>query len=254
MKPVVIPLVEQLTLDCSYFSPLYKFDSEWTLELHGFLDRQEFKDLIDRINYHIRDHPLMSKRMQSLLMRSFGAAVVVMVFLTFFLAASSGIFIAPTIINLLIAIGYFVARKVVENMAAKRAEKFSKHLNSLFKEFNGIHNPTANWKLTWRTVIDSYNVSSRTTIDGNVEGKITPNYAEQAEITLEIHDSLSDLTTYTISLMSKSTRTKEIMSSPQKNTVMSNSQNNLVMSSPYTRNNYTYNDPLHTNNIDKYNV
>jgi len=197
----------------------------------------------------------MSKRVQKFLLWLFGGLVFLLVLVAIALFAATGSGLAPLIIDLLFAIGYFVARKVVENMAANRAEKFSKHLNALFKEFNAEHNPTANWKLTWRTVIDSYNVSM-TSLDGSIDGKITPNYAEQAEITLEIHDSLSDLTTYTISLISRSVRVKEIMSGPNQNQAMTTGYNqNQALTAGYNQNqgrtspNHNYTD---TNNLDRY--
>ncbi|CAG8582607.1 13281_t:CDS:1 [Ambispora gerdemannii] len=191
MKIVIIPLVGQNTSGCGYS---YLFDSEWCLDLHGFLSRDEFAARINEINKHIREFPLLSERVQTYFTYAFFGLLVITTAIFLPSLALTPLGIAHISIN----VAYFVGKKVIGNIARSRAEKFNNAVNGLFAQYNQRENSTANWNLVWRSVITHYTIKMKASLDGKIKGKATPNYAEHAEIVLEINDALSDLTAKTV--------------------------------------------------------
>ncbi|CAG8588154.1 11150_t:CDS:2 [Rhizophagus irregularis] len=178
MKIVLNRLREENTLDCNYFTPKYYFETEWCLDMHGYLDREELDIRLEEINRVVAENPLLSDR------------------------AKKG-FIAPFAIEGINAIAFFVGRYLVNEEAKRRSERFSEAIKKLFDQYNVSDNPTANWKLKWRNVLSHYKVEMNYSLDNNgvkAKGKITPKYAEEAEIELEINDALADVTECTIRL------------------------------------------------------
>ncbi|RGB25301.1 hypothetical protein C1646_771934 [Rhizophagus diaphanus] len=203
MKIVLNRLREENTLDINYFTPRYYFETEWCLDMHGYLDREELEARIEDINRIVAANPLLSERTKMGLL-----IVFILLFITLggfiakFVVQNDG-YVAPSVIEAINVIAYFVAKYFVNQAAGRRSSQFSKAIKILFDHYNVKDNPTANWKLKWRKVLTHFNVEmDHTSIEENVEskGKITPKYAEEAEIELEINDALAEITECTIRL------------------------------------------------------
>ncbi|CAG8647349.1 2137_t:CDS:1 [Ambispora gerdemannii] len=191
MKPVLITLTEQEIPG----QPNHKFDAEWCLDLHGFLSRDEFTARLKEINNYIRDYPLLSERAKTFIKYACGGMGLIVALL---ILVTISAFQMGVIIEICLFIGYFIAKLVIENIARGRAERFTIALNKLLKQYNEKENPTANWNLVWRSVVTHYTITTHSSWNGRVKGEATPVYAEYAEIVLEIHDALSDLTAKTV--------------------------------------------------------
>ncbi|CAG8587931.1 5078_t:CDS:1 [Ambispora gerdemannii] len=203
MKTVIVALIEEKTTDCDVFNIIHKFDSEWCLDLHGFLNRDEFAARLNEINHFIRQYPLLSERAKTLLKKVCGSLVVSLLISLLVLASISAgksykYFLTGVVINACFAFGYYLARMWIENIARRRAERFTNAVNALFAQYNQQENPTANWNLVWRTVVTHYTIKTQASLDGSIKGEVIPVYAEYAEIVLEINDALSDLTARTV--------------------------------------------------------
>ncbi|CAG8511251.1 6992_t:CDS:1 [Ambispora leptoticha] len=202
MKVVIIPLKELDAPGCNYFQPSHAFNAEWCLDLHGFLNRDEFNTRLNEINDYIKKYPLLSEKAKNFL-KSVCIGVAVLVGLFFILALRSVDYqVTPSIIvEVCNFIGYWVGKYWIERIAKRRAKEFTAALNSLFARYNikQKENPTANWRLVWRSRLKHFSISMQTSKDGrSIKGRATPKYAEHAEIALEIHDALSDLTANTV--------------------------------------------------------
>src|SRR5437773_1814240 len=68
MKTHVIPFKEPSSLFTLIFDPRHSFDSEWCLDMHGFLDREDFKNRLRIINDQIAHLPLLSVLVEKVLM------------------------------------------------------------------------------------------------------------------------------------------------------------------------------------------
>ncbi|CAG8622408.1 1939_t:CDS:1 [Ambispora gerdemannii] len=231
MKTVIIPLTE-LNPGCDVFQPCHAFDSEWCLDLHGFLSRDEFATRLKEINNYIRAYPLLSERAKTFIKYACIAVAVLIAIITIVSiyaastrapsysdyssysskpkSSSNSFAIAGPIIEGCLGIGYFVARYLIQEMARRRAEKFNNAVNNLFAQYNQQENPTANWNLVWRTAVTHYTIKMKASLNGSVKGEATPVYAEYAEIVLEINDALSDLTSRTLRVNLSS----EVVSTP----------------------------------------
>ncbi|CAB5182301.1 unnamed protein product [Rhizophagus irregularis] len=104
-----------------------------------------------------------------------------------------GGYVAPIVIQIINSIAFFVARYLIDEEAKRRSERFYEAIKKLFDKYNKKDNPTANWKLKWRKVITHFNLDQSS-------NDITPKYAEEAEIELEINDVLAEITECTIRL------------------------------------------------------
>ncbi|CAB5308744.1 hypothetical protein RhiirA1_399805 [Rhizophagus irregularis] len=204
MKIVLNRIREENTFDLDYFNPKYYFETEWCLDMHGYLDREELEARIEEINRIVAANPLLSERAKKGLL-----FVFVLLSVTFggliagFAAQQNGGYVAPSVIEAINVIAYFVGRHLVNQAAGRRSSQFSKAINILFDRYNVKDNPTANWKLKWRKVLTHYDVGMKHTSKKNSvksKGKITPKYAEEAEIELEINDALAEITECTIRL------------------------------------------------------
>ncbi|CAG8532385.1 14478_t:CDS:2 [Acaulospora morrowiae] len=198
MKLLIIPVVEEKFSfkKLNYFNPKSEFDIDWCLDLQGFLTRKKFRGRLEEINQHIINVPLISRRINSFTNWSYGITTVIMfaiVFGTLSTGFSSTGPIVSIVLELLASIGYFAVKAIVKDVRDRRAKLFTKTLNTLLKRYNTKDYPIANWKLVWRSVMTHYDLKMSSTSDGNISGKATPKYIEQAEIILEIHDTLSDL-------------------------------------------------------------
>ncbi|CAB4388765.1 unnamed protein product [Rhizophagus irregularis] len=203
MKILLNRLREENTLDCNYFTPKYYFETEWCLDMHGYLDREELDIRLEEINRVVAENPLLSERAKKGLLYAFIAIAFIFIFFIIFLSQLFGGFIAPFAIEGINAIAFFVGRYLVDEEAKRRSERFSEAIKKLFDQYNVNDNPTANWKLKWRNVLSHYKVEMNYSLDNNgvkAKGKITPKYAEEAEIELEINDALADVTECTIRL------------------------------------------------------
>jgi hypothetical protein len=195
MKTLVIPLVEQDPNCCNCFKNDFMFKEEWCLDLHGFLSRDEFDIRLNEINNYIRNYPLMSENAKKFVILISMMLIVLVAPISY---SSTTAFI---VVELLLASGFIMALYQVNRIASIRVEKFNAALNDLFTRYNLRENPTANWKLRWRSVLTHYNTFTKFGTCCGVSygrGKITPQYAEQIEIVLEINDALSDLTAQTV--------------------------------------------------------
>ncbi|CAB4443727.1 unnamed protein product [Rhizophagus irregularis] len=211
MKIVLNRIREENTFDLDYFNPKYYFETEWCLDMHGYLDREELEARIEEINRIVAANPLLSERAKKgLLIVFFLLFVTLGGFIAAGLAAQqnqqnqqNGDYVSPSVIQAINVLAYFVGRHLVNKAAGRRSSQFSKAINILFDRYNVKDNPTANWKLKWRKVLTHYDVGMNHTSKKNSvksKGKITPKYAEEAEIELEINDALAEITECTIRL------------------------------------------------------
>ncbi|CAG8627608.1 16225_t:CDS:1 [Acaulospora morrowiae] len=204
MKLLVIPVVEEKTSfkKLNYFNPKSEFDIDWCLDLHGFLDRDQFDARLDEINQRISKVPLLSRRIGTFANWSYGIFSTIMVIIIIYVLTSARRSLTgpavSIVLQFLVSVGFIAVKAIVEDMRERRAKKFTATLNVLLKEYNKKDFPISNWKLVWRPVMTHFDLKMKSTSDGNVSGKATPKYIEQAEIVLEISDSLSDLTTQTV--------------------------------------------------------
>ncbi|RIA87097.1 hypothetical protein C1645_740363 [Glomus cerebriforme] len=195
MKLVLTPLLEENTLDCNYFTPTYFFDTEWCLDLHGYLTRKQLESRLEEINKIVIENPLLSERAKKGILYGFVGFFVFLMSVIIFGAYTNAVGLTgPSVMEILITIGIFIVRYLINKAAKTRSDKFSKAINEKFKEFNSSDNPVANWSLVWRNVLTHYKVEIKYTADGGMKGKSTPKYAEHAEIVLEINDALSGIT------------------------------------------------------------
>ncbi|CAG8457082.1 3886_t:CDS:2 [Ambispora leptoticha] len=102
----------------------HAFNAEWCLDLHGFLNRDEFNTQLNEINDYTKKYPLLSEKAKD--------------------------FLSPS------------------------SYTFYNHRSLQFYRILGGKN------------------------EKSIKGRATPKYAEHAEIALEIHDALSDLTANTV--------------------------------------------------------
>ncbi|RIA82276.1 hypothetical protein C1645_743897 [Glomus cerebriforme] len=195
MKIVLTPLIETNTLDCNYFTPTYFFDTEWCLDLHGYLTRKQLESRLEEINKIVMKNPLLSQRAKKGLLYGFvGFFVLLMLIAILGIFTNTVSLIGPSVIQILNIIGFFIGKYLINKAAKYRSEKFSKAINEKFKEFNSNDNPVANWRFVWRNVLTHYKIEMKFTDNGGMKGKSTPKYAEHAEIVLEINDALSGIT------------------------------------------------------------
>jgi hypothetical protein len=203
MKIVLNRLREENTLDCNYFTPKYYFETEWCLDMHGYIDRQELDIRLQEINRVVDANPLLSERAKKGLLYGFIALSFILVLFIILTVSLFGGFVAPVVIEAINTIAFFVGKYLVNEEAKRRSERFSEAIKKLFDQYNARDNPTANWKLKWRNVLTHYKVEMNYSQDNNGvkgKGKITPKYAEEAEIELEINDALAEITECTIRL------------------------------------------------------
>ncbi|CAG8518303.1 1505_t:CDS:1 [Paraglomus brasilianum] len=201
MKLIIIPLVEQNVSGCDCFEPAHKFDAKWCLDLHGYLNREEFAARLREVNNFIKAFPLLSKRSKRYLTYGIGGVIVLILFAVLAIAFSGSAgknpgstYAITVVIEALLSLALPIGRKIVDNMAKNRAEIFTQNLEPVLEQFNRKENPTANWKLVWIEVLTHYNINMNS--DG--KGTATPKYAEHAELVIEINDALSDLTAQTV--------------------------------------------------------
>ncbi|PKK66953.1 hypothetical protein RhiirC2_714481 [Rhizophagus irregularis] len=195
MKIVLIRISNEETFDCNYFTPKYYFETEWCLDMHGYLDREELEARIVEINGIAAANPLLSERAKKGLLFVFVLLFVTLgVFIAGLASQPNSNYVAPSVIQAINVIAYFVGRYLVNRAAGHRSSQFSEAIKILFDGYNGTDNPTANWKLKWRKVLSHYNLV-RT---DQSSSDITPKYAEEAEIELEINDALAEITECTI--------------------------------------------------------
>ncbi|RGB23205.1 hypothetical protein C1646_748269 [Rhizophagus diaphanus] len=172
--------------------------------MHGYLDRDELDIRLEEINRVVTENPLLSERAKQGLLYAFVA--ITFLFLLFIIAFARlfGGFIAPVVVEAINAVAFFVGKYLINEEAKRRSERFSEAISKLFDQYNVNDNPTANWKLKWRNVLSHYKVEMNYSFDNNngvkAKGKITPKYAEEAEIELEINDALAEVTECTIRL------------------------------------------------------
>ncbi|PKK68505.1 hypothetical protein RhiirC2_713314 [Rhizophagus irregularis] len=210
MKIVLNRLREKKTLDQNYFKPRYYFVTEWCLDMHGYLDREELEARLEEINRIVAANPLLSERVKNGLLYAFvflflifGGFIIGLSIPSFIYGQNDG-YVTPSVMQVINIIAFFVGKYFVNQAAERRSSQFSEAIKKLFDQYNAKDNPTANWKLKWRNVITHYNLEipfysfEKTSFDS--KGKITPKYAEEAEIELEINDALSEITECTIRL------------------------------------------------------
>jgi hypothetical protein len=208
MKVVAIPLTEPE--ESNVFNPIFAFKAEWCLDLHGFLNRDQFKTRLDEINTHIEPYPLMPERMKNVLYWLVGACASLIALIATFVGISkwsSSSFVVGAVFEVVLAVATLVAKYVIELNAKNRAAAFERALNPKLKEYNRTENPTVNWKFTWRPVLDHFDINTTVGVDLQgqtpalkIRGKATPKYLEHAEIVLEIHDALAYLTANTVTV------------------------------------------------------
>ncbi|CAB4373395.1 unnamed protein product [Rhizophagus irregularis] len=204
MKIVLNRLREEETFDCNYFTPRYYFETEWCLDMHGYIDREELDVRLEEINRIVAANPLLSERAKKGLLYAFSAITFILILFIILAVSLLGGVLAPSIITIINTIAFFVGNYLINEEAKRRSERFSEAFKQLFDKYNATDNPTANWKLKWRNVLTHYKVEMNYTPDNNNgfkgKGKITPKYAEEAEIELEINDALAEITECTIRL------------------------------------------------------
>jgi len=106
---------------------------------------------------------------------------------------SSYIFFAA--IDFLLGLAIPIGRKTIDNMAKNRARAFEKYMReSWLLDINRRAFPTAHWNIRFRDVLTHYSIN----MNANGKGTVTPKYAEEVELILEIHDGLSGRTAHTI--------------------------------------------------------
>ncbi|RIA84300.1 hypothetical protein C1645_832489 [Glomus cerebriforme] len=194
MKIVLTPLTEEKTLDCNYFTPTYFFTTEWCLDLHGYLNRDQLDKRLEIINNIVKENPLLSDRAKKGLLYAFAAIFIFLLLIAVFGAKALGLAI-PITMEFINTAAFFIGKKLVEKAAKQRSDKFSAAINDQFKIFNNDDNPIANWRLVWRNVLTHYKIETKfDPKSGKTKGKSKPKYAEHAEIVLEISDSLSGIT------------------------------------------------------------
>ncbi|CAG8595621.1 6140_t:CDS:1, partial [Scutellospora calospora] len=215
MKTLIIPISE-IKNHIFDFQPGKEFKTEWCLDLHGFLTRNGLNERLDRINFHIRDYPLMSEKTKTklYLLSGIWATLIVVIAVVAFNASyanyESNIYSAnsqppdvnsaiagTSIVEALIAALTFLARYLIDQKSKKLAKNFENNLKFLLTEYNNQDNPTANWRFVWRSVLSHFSVEANASLNGSIKGKAVPQYVEHAEILLEINDALSDLTANT---------------------------------------------------------
>ncbi|RGB28197.1 hypothetical protein C1646_768116 [Rhizophagus diaphanus] len=203
MKILLNRLREEDTLDCNYFTPRFYFETEWCLDMHGYIDREELDVRLEEINRIVAANPLLSERAKKGLLYAFSAITFILILFIILAVSLLGGVLAPSIITIINTIAYLVGNYLIDEEAKRRSERFSEAFKLLFDKYNSTDNPTANWKLKWRNVLTHYKVEMNYTADNNGlkgKGKITPKYAEEAEIELEINDALAEITECTIRL------------------------------------------------------
>ncbi|CAB5392747.1 unnamed protein product [Rhizophagus irregularis] len=204
MKIVLNRLREEETFDCNYFAPRYYFETEWCLDMHGYIDREELDVRLEEINRTVAENPLLSQRAKKGLLYVYGTISFILLLFFIYAASLFGRVIAPSIVSIISTIAYFGGKYLVDEEAKRRSGRFSDAFKLLFDKYNATDNPTANWKLKWRNVLTHYKVEINYTLENNNsakgKGKITPKYAEEAEIELEINDALAEITECTIRL------------------------------------------------------
>ncbi|PKY47558.1 hypothetical protein RhiirA4_462792 [Rhizophagus irregularis] len=193
MKILLNRLKKEETCDCNYFTPKYYFETEWFLDMHGYIDREELDVRFEEINKIVAENPLLSERAKKGLLYVFIALSFIFILLTIFAAQVFGGYVAPIVIQTINSIVFFVVRYLIDEEAKRRSERFYEAIKKLFDKYNKKDNPTANWKLKWRKVITHFNLDQSS-------NDITPKYAEEAEIELEINDVLAEITECTIRL------------------------------------------------------
>ncbi|CAG8518322.1 1506_t:CDS:1 [Paraglomus brasilianum] len=198
MKSIIIPLVEQDNHGCDCTVSAHRFDAEWCLDLHGYLNREEFAARLREINNYIKNYPLLSTRQKKYLTYAVAGVALFVLFIVLLLRfAATEEPSSPTttlIIYSFLGLALPIGRKIIDQMAKNRAILFSQALQPVLDQFNRKENPTANWKLVWRVVFTHFSIK----IDSNGKGTATPKYAEYAELVIEINDALSDLTAQTV--------------------------------------------------------
>ncbi|CAG8530853.1 10048_t:CDS:1 [Racocetra persica] len=205
MKVVLIPLFSHTSDTCCDCQPGHSFRTDWCLDLHGFLSREEFAARLDQINNHVKGVELMSPKTKYLLysIASIGTILITIIFII--IMPFIGFFISTTICSIL----FFFAKFMIERNAAERAEKFTNLLNELFARYNENENPTVNWKFWWVTSYEKYvnGMDGRAFGNGRINVlklgyclsiKFASLFTDNALIILEINDALSDLTANTV--------------------------------------------------------
>ncbi|RIA82280.1 hypothetical protein C1645_743899 [Glomus cerebriforme] len=196
MKIILSPLKEDETIDCNYFTPNFYFETEWCLDLHGYLNRKQLKARLVEINEIVMENPLLSKRAKKGLLYAFVGIFMFLIILIIVLAFYDSVAsISISVVEVILSIVTYIGNRLIDEAAKRRSDIFTKALNEKFKIFNLSDNPIANWKLVWTNVLTHYKIEMKYDITtGRMQGKSTPKYAEQAEIVLEINDSLSSIT------------------------------------------------------------
>ncbi|CAG8464402.1 12978_t:CDS:1 [Dentiscutata heterogama] len=208
MKTVILTISE-VKRGCCDFTPKKKFKAKWVLDLHGFLPRDKFKERLNEINHHMQGYPLMSEKMKKRLNRLSGmlatliGVIVLMVFVAGAISGGGGAMAAAGILEALIVGLTIFANYRIEEKAKELARNFKNNIKLLLDDYNNRDNPTANWRFQWRTELSHYKIDAKVRSQGNITGKMEPKYVEHAEIVLEIHDALSDLTADTVTVNSE---------------------------------------------------
>ncbi|CAG8728353.1 10674_t:CDS:1, partial [Dentiscutata heterogama] len=147
---------------CFDCQPGHSFKSDWCLDLHGFLSRDELAGRLEQINQYVQDIELMSVKTKRLLyyIASIGALLLSLIFIL--MMRGIGLAVSFSIYTPL----YFIAKYMIEKNACERAIAFTNRLNELFARYNEKENPTVNWKFWW---VSSYN-NYANNLDGRAYG------------------------------------------------------------------------------------
>ena len=174
------------------------FDAEWCLDLHGYLNREEFATRLREINNYIKNYPLLSTSQKKILTYIVAGIAVFVLFIFFAIVLtaqpSNDLSIITLIIYFFLGLALPIGRKIIDQVAKNRAILFSQALQPVLDQFNRKENPTANWKLVWRVVLTHYSIK----VDSNGKGSATPKYAEHAELVVEVNDALANHTAHTV--------------------------------------------------------
>ncbi|CAB4441388.1 unnamed protein product [Rhizophagus irregularis] len=190
MKILLNRLREEETFDCNYFTPRYYFETEWCLDMHGYIDREELDVRLGKINRIVTANPLLSERAKKGLLYAFAAITFILILFIILAISLLGGVLAPSIITIINTIAFFVGNYLINEEAKCHSERFSEAFKQLFDKYNTTaDNPTANWKLKWRNVLTHYKVEMNYTLDNNNgfkgKGKIMPKRITKQQEELE---------------------------------------------------------------------
>ncbi|RUS23929.1 hypothetical protein BC938DRAFT_474386 [Jimgerdemannia flammicorona] len=164
-----------------YYLEIQAFHQEWSLDLQGFLTREELGVRQTEINSTTQGIQLLFRggNRARLIIVSFVSALVVG-FLTAFVFKFDYIVIMVCALGVstLVAVVYAVA---LRTNRIRRVERLTVAVQTLLEDYNRRDNPNLNWRLRWNAVFTGYNV-----VTTNHTVSATPNFEEICEIVVEL--------------------------------------------------------------------